>query len=178
MTQLGIEDNWTVNESTWEGRHRQIVHLYSGCPLHVETLPTNLLLILGCSLDRTRTWYKVVRSNGKTLLNGKVPQDGLLEYADAPAAAGVFAIGIGEASHPVDFTQGIVASDLHSVDVSVYRVADGHRLFATRSADGAVNRQSFALSQSGDRLAVLSGEHVAVYRIDTPTDPVLKHASH
>lgn len=178
VTQLGLEDKWTVSESTWEGRTRQIAQTYSGCPLHVETLPTNLLLILGCSLDRTRTWYKVVRSNGKTLLKGKVPQDGLFEYADAPAPAEVFAIGIGEASHPIDLTQGIVASDLQSVAVSVYRVSDGHRLFATRSADGAVNRESFALSQSGDRLAILSGEHVAVYRIDKPIQPRSEHISH
>jgi hypothetical protein len=166
VTELGLHDRWTVSESDWDAKHHQIVRVDSGCPLRVETLPTNLILIVGCSLDETSAWYKIVRANGKTLLNGNVPSNGLLEHADAPAGAGVFAIGIAEASHPIDFVQGIVASDFQNVAVSVYRTSDGHRLFATRSANGAVNRQSFALSKSGDRLALLSGDQVTLYRID------------
>jgi hypothetical protein len=168
VTERGLKDRWTVSESDWEGRRRQIVRVDSGCPLRVETLPANLILIVGCSLDQTRAWYKIVRSNGKTLLTGNVPSNGLLEQADAPTDAGVFAVGIAQASHPVDFEQGIVASDFQNVAVSVYRIADGHRLFATRSASGAINRQSFALSQSGNRLAILSGGDVSLYRIDPP----------
>jgi hypothetical protein len=168
LTERGLQDKWTVSESDWEGKRRQIVRVESGCPLRVETLPTNLILIVGCSLDQTRAWYKIVRSNGKTLLTGNVPGNGLLQQADAPADAGVFAVGIAQASHPVDFERGIVASDFQNVAVSVYRIADGHRLFATRSASGAINRQSFALSQSGNRLAILSGGEVSLYRIEAP----------
>jgi hypothetical protein len=178
LTQRGLAERWTVGESTWEGKQQQITHMSSGCPLHVETLPTNLILILGCSPDNSRTWYKVVRASGKTLLNGNVPQDGLLEHAEASADAAVFAIGIGEATHPVDFTQGFVASDLQSIAVSVYRIADGHRIFATRSRNSAINRQSFALNPSGNRLAILSGDKVSVYRIDKPEHPGSEHASH
>ena len=119
-------------------------------------------------MDQSRAWYKIVRSNGKTLLNGNVSSNGLLEQADAPTDAGVFAIGIAQASHPVDFERGIVASDFQNVAVSVYHIADGRRLFETRSASGAINRQSFALSQSGSRLAILSGDDVSLYRIDAP----------
>lgn len=166
VTELGLQQRWTVIESNWDARRRQITRVDSGCPLRVETLPTNLILLVGCSLDQTRSWYKVVRSNGKTLLTGNVPGNGLLEHADAPTGAGVFAIGIAQASHPVDFGQGIVASDFQNVAVSVYRISDGHRLFETRSASGAVNRQSFALNESGSRLALLSGDEVSLYRIE------------
>jgi hypothetical protein len=168
VTELGLEQKWTVSESSWEARRRQIVRVDSGCPLRVETLPTNLILLVGCSFDQTRTWYKIVRSNGKTLLTGNVPGNGILQHADAPTGAGVFAIGIAQASHPVDFGQGIVASDFQNVAVSVYRISDGRRLFATRSTSGAVNRQSFALNESGSRLALLSGDEVSLYRIDAP----------
>ena len=166
LTERGLRDKWTVSESDWDGKHRQILRVESGCPLRVETLPTNLILLVGCSMDQSRSWYKIVESNGKTLLTGNVPSNGLLEQADAPTDAGVFAIGIAQASHPVDFEQGIVASDFQNVAVSVYRIADGRRLFATRSASGAINRQSFGLSQSGSRLAILSGDDVSLYRID------------
>ena len=165
VTERGLQERWTVSESDWDATRHPITHVVSGCPLHVETLPANLILLVGCSQDQTSTWYKIVRSSGKTLLNGAVPGNGLFEQADAPTDAGVFAIGIAQASHPVDFDQGIVASDFQNVAVSVYRIADGHRLFATRSSSGAINRQSFALSQSGNRLAILSGDNVSLYRI-------------
>ncbi|MFL6427262.1 MAG: hypothetical protein ACJ71S_03385 [Acidobacteriaceae bacterium] len=171
VTERGLHEKWIVSESDWEAKRHPLVRVDSGCPLRVETLPTSLILIIGCSLDEASAWYKIVRSNGKTLLNGNIPSNGVLAHADAPAGAGVFAIGIAEASHPVDFVQGIVASDFQNVAVSVYRIADGHRLFATRSANGAVNRQSFALSESGDRLALLSGDRISLYRIDKPEHP-------
>ena len=168
VTERGQQEKWTVSESSWEGRRRQILHAVSGCPLRVETLPASLILVVGCSQDQAQAWYKIVLSNGKTLLKGNVPNNGLVEQADAPTDAGVFAIGIAQASHPVDFERGIVASDFQNVAVSVYHIADGRRLFATRSASGAINRQSFALSQSGSRLAILSGDDVSLYRIDAP----------
>lgn len=166
VTELGLGQSWIVNETTWEGRWRQIVRVDSPCPLRVETLPTNLILLVGCSPDETRTWYRIVRPNGKTLLRGNTAPNGWLAHADAPTGANVFAIGTAEASHPIDFTQGIVASDFQNVAVSVYRIADGHRLFAARSTASAVNRQSFALSQSGGQLAILSGDEVSLYHID------------
>jgi hypothetical protein len=178
VTERGLHDRWTVSESDWEGKQRQIVRVDSDCPLRVETLPANLILLVGCSDYQKHGWYKIVRTNGKTLLTGTVPANGLLQQADAPTGADVFAIGIAEASHPVDFDQGIVASDFQNVAVSVYRISDGHRLFATRSASGAVNRQSFALSQSGNRLALLSGDDISLYRIGAPLPANTGRSSH
>ena len=165
LNERGARDTWGVRELNWDGKSRQIVRVISPCPLRVETLPTNLILLVGCSLDEEHAWYKVIRSSGKTLLTGSITSNGLLEHADAPAGADVFAIGIAQASHPVDFGQGIATSDFQNVAVSVYRISDGHRLYAARSSKGAVNRQSFALSNAGDRLAILSGETVSLYRI-------------
>ncbi|MDQ1452029.1 MAG: hypothetical protein QOK38_1895, partial [Acidobacteriaceae bacterium] len=178
VTERGLRDRWTVSESNWDAKSRQIARVDSGCPLRVETLPTNLILLVGCSLEQTRAWYKIIRSNGRTLLTGNVPSNGLLQHADAPTGAGVFAIGIAQASHPVDFGQGIVASDFQNVAVSVYRISDGHRLFATRSTNGAVNRQSFALNESGTRLALLSGEELSLYHIDGPHDATSERPLH
>jgi hypothetical protein len=168
VTEPGLRQSWIVNETTWDGKWRQIVRVDSPCPLRVETLPTNLILLVGCSPDETRTWYRIVRSDGKTLLRGNTSPNGWLAHADAPTGADVFAIGTAEASHPIDFTHGIVASDFQNFAVSVYRISDGHRLYEARAANGAVNRQSFALSDSGHRLAILSGEDVSLYRIDGP----------
>ncbi len=161
----GLRDSWTLKELSWNGKQREIVRVTSSCPVRIETLPTNLILVVGCSPDQTSSWYKIVRSSGKTLLTGNDGANALLQHADAPTGAGVFAIGIAQAFRPVDFDHGMVTSDFQNVAVSVYRIEDGHRLFATRSQKGAVNRQSFALSDAGDLLAVLSGDEVGLYRV-------------
>jgi hypothetical protein len=61
----------------------------------------------------------------------------------------------------------MVASDFNSVTVSIYRSTDGQRIFATRSSHGAVDRHSFALSEAGDRLAILSGDNLSLYRVQS-----------
>jgi hypothetical protein len=165
LSERGVRQSWTVSETTWDGQRRQIARVDSPCSLRIETLPTNLILLVGCSPEPTRYWYRILRPSGKTLLKGTTSPNGWLEHADAPTSAGVFAVAIAEASHPVDFTQGIVASDFQDFAVSVYRIADGHRLYEARSGNGAVNRQSFALNDSGKRLAILSGHEVSVHRI-------------
>lgn len=168
LIEPGLRDSWTLKELNWSGQQRQIVHVTSACPVRIETLPTDLILVVGCSPDQTSTWYKLVRSNGKTLLTGSAGANALLEHADGPTGAGVFAIGIAQALRPVDFGHGMVAADFQNVSVSVYRIADGRRLYAARSAKSAINRQSFALSETGDRLAILSGDDVSLYNIAGP----------
>jgi hypothetical protein len=174
----GLRQRWSVMELTWDNDQRQIVRVDSPCALRMQTLPGNLILLVGCSGDETSSWYKVVRPDGKTLLRGTIARDGWLEQADAPAMGKVFAIGIARASHPVDFTQGMVASDFLNLGVSVYRSPDGHRIYSARSAKGAVDRQSFALSNGGDRLAILSGEEVTLYRIGSSHPAPAAGSSH
>ncbi len=165
----GAGGKWTIRELGWSGSPRSIAHVESPCPLRIDTLPGNLILLAGCAADENSSWYKIVRDNGKTLLTG-TSGTGVLEHADAPAGSDVFALGIAQATGPVDFTHGVLASDFQNIAVSVYRVSDGHRIYAARSARGAVNRQSFALSQSGKQLAMLSGEDVSLYRFTESGD--------
>jgi hypothetical protein len=168
LSSAGDRQRWALQQLTWDHKTKTIVHVASSCPLRVETLPTNLIVLAGCGADGNSYWYKVVRADGKTLLTGTTSNDDWLEAADAPPAGEIFAIGIAQASRPVDFDTGMTTSDFDDVAVSVYRSSDGQRLFATRSSRGAVNRHSFALSQTGDRLAILSGDNLSFYRIAAP----------
>jgi hypothetical protein len=176
LSDAGTRQRWMVHQLTWEHKKQPIVRVASSCPIRVDTLPTNLILLAGCAADAASYWYKVVRPDGKVLLTGTTPSETWVASADAPPGGKVFAIGIAEATRPVDFGAGMVASDFNSVTVSIYRSTDGQRIFATRSSHGAVNRHSFALSEAGDRLAILSGDNLSLYRIqaspmkDTP-DP-------
>jgi hypothetical protein len=169
LSNAGTRQKWVVQQLTWDHKKQTIVHVSSSCPLRMDTLPTNLIVLTGCAADGNSYWYKVVRPDGKTLLTGTTSNQNWVEAADAPSAGKVFAIGIAEASRPVDFGAGMLASDFNGVTVSVYRSSNGQRLFATRSSRAAVNRHSFALSPTGDTLAILSGDALSLYRIADTT---------
>lgn len=176
LSDAGTRQRWMVHQLTWEHKKQPIVRVASSCPIRVDTLPTNLILLAGCAADAASSWYKVVRPDGKVLLTGTAPSEAWVESADAPPGGKVFAIGIAEATRPVNFEQGMITSDFNSVTVSVYRSTDGQRIFATRSSHGAVNRHSFALSEAGNRLAILSGDDLSLYRIQDTHDPGSGHA--
>ena len=167
----GTRQRWKVREIAWDSKQHDIVQVHSSCPLRIGTLPTNLILLVGCTADASHSWYKVVRTDGKTLLTGTTASNDWLENADALTGGGVFAIGIVEAARPIDFAKGMLASEFQKIAVSVYSTATGRRLYSTQSPNGAVNRQSFALSESGDRLAILSGEDVSLYKIADAPQP-------
>lgn len=165
LSDAGASEKWMIQQLTWAHRKQSIVRVNSSCPLRVDTLPTNLILLAGCGAGGNTYWYKVVRADGRTLLTGTMPNDDWVESADAPPGGKVFAIGIAEASRPVDFDMGMITSDFQSVTVSVYRSKDGRRVYTTHSSRGAVNRHSFALNLTGDHLAILSGDALSLYRV-------------
>lgn len=158
------QSRWKVQELRWNGGPHTIAQVRSPCPLRISTLPTNLILLVGCSSDASNSWYRILRRDGKTLLKGSTASNGWLENADALSAKGVFAIGILEATRPIDFENGMYAREFQKLAISVYSSKTGQRLYATPSLRGTVDRQSFALSENGDRLAVLNGEDITMYR--------------
>jgi len=155
---------WKVQEMTWDGGHHTVLEVNTPCPLHINSLPTDLILLSGCSPDGSQSWYRIVRKDGKTLLKGTTPGTHQIQNAVAVRAKGVFAVGIAEAQRPIDFEQGMYASEFRKLTVSVYSSTNGQRLFATPPLSGSVDRQSFALSEDGDRLAILSGDDISLYK--------------
>jgi hypothetical protein len=159
---------WKIQEIRWNGKQHTVVEERSPCPLRINALPTNLILLAGCSADAAHPWYKIVRPDGKTLLKGALSSNGWLEGVETLATRKVFAIGIAEATRPVNFADGMYAREFQKLAVSVYSSVNGQRLYATGPLKGTANRQSFALSQNGDQLAVLSGEEISLYKTGMP----------
>ena len=91
--------------------------------------------------------------------NGAIP-----EFANAATSGNVFAIGVEQAVVDVDWNTGMRIADLSTMTVAVYRASDGNRVYATKVHSHAVDRRVFALSDSGERLAVLADDSVRIYR--------------
>jgi len=155
---------WKVDETNWGNHDRRLAELASACAPIVQTLPANLLFVSGCEGSSSK-WYRVLRSDGKTLLRGATTNGGIPEYTDASPSGHLFAIGVEHAIRDVDWHTGMQVADLESMTVAVYRASDGKRIFATKVRSHAVDRRVFALSDSGQRLAILADESVRIYKI-------------
>ena len=156
---------WKFDETNWDNRDRRLVELSSACAPVVQTLPANLLFISGCRADSSSKWYRVLRSDGKTLLRGTTTNGAIPEYADSTPSGHLFAIGVEHAIRDVDWHTGMHVADLESMTVTVYRASDGKQIYATKVRSHAVDRRVFALSDSGQRLAILADESVRIYKI-------------
>jgi hypothetical protein len=163
------DGRWNIEETDWDNHQRRVAQLASACPPLLQTLSASLLFISGCAADSSSKWYRVLRSDGKTLLHGTTTNAAIPEFAAAPASGSVFAIGVEHSNSNVDWGSGIFVGDLESMTVAVYRTSDGRQIYATTVPSHAVDRRVFTLSPSGQRLAVLADSAVRIYRIhETP----------
>jgi hypothetical protein len=160
----GPHSLWKVQETYWDQRGKRLAELASGCAPVLQTLPANLLFVSGCRPDSSSKWYRILRGDGKTLLRGATTNGAIPEFANAATSGNVFAIGVEKAVVDVDWNTGMRIADLSTMTVAVYRASDGKRVYATKVHSHAVDRRVFALSDSGERLAVLADDSVRVYR--------------
>jgi hypothetical protein len=160
----GTQSRWKIEETEWDKRNRQLAQLTSACPPLIQSLTGNLLFLSGCEADFRSKWYRVLRSDGKTLLRGATTNEAIPEYVDASSSGNVFAIGVERADRDVDWNTGMQIANLQSMTVAVYRASDGKQIYATTVPSHAVNSRVLALSPSGERLAVLTDSTVRIYR--------------
>jgi hypothetical protein len=160
----GPRSLWKVEETYWDQRGKRLAELASGCVPVLQTLPANLLFVSGCQADSRSKWYRILRADGKTLLRGATTNGAIPEFANATPSGNVFAIGVEQAVVDVDWNTGMHIADLETMTVAVYRASDGKRVYATKVHSHAVDRRVFALSDSGERLAVLADDSVRIYR--------------
>ena len=137
----------------------------SACAPLLESLPGNLLFVSGCKEDSSSKWFRVLRADGKTLLRGTSSNGAIPEYVSAPASGIAFAVGVEHALSDVDWQAGMFIGDLQSMTIEVYRTSDARRIYATKLPSHAVDHSPFALSSSGDLLAVLGNDSLRLYRI-------------
>jgi hypothetical protein len=160
----GRGSRWKIEETDWNNHDKRIAELASGCAPLLESLPGNLLFVSGCKEDSSSKWFRVLRADGKTLLRGTASNATIPEYVVAPASGEVFGVGAEHSLFDVDWATGMSIGDLTSMAVAVYRASDGRQIYATKTPSHAVDRRVFALSSSGDRLAILTVDSLRLYR--------------
>ena len=164
---------WRLVETGW-GREQRVVAETSTCRPQTNSLPPNLLFVVGCNVAEYGRWYRVLGSDGRTLLKGRSPSDEMEQTASASAASPLFAVSVSKVGKPRMASDVFHASDLKNEYVTVHSAENGKTMLSLNVAPPLPTLQTVALSQDGTQLAVLSADQIAVYKITGLHEPAIK----
>jgi hypothetical protein len=156
---------WRIIEIGWDREQRILARVTSACRPQTTGLSPNLLFVVGCNVAEYGRWYRVLDSDGKTLLKGRSPSDEMEQAASASAASPVFAVWVSKVGRPRMASDVFHAGDLKNEYVTVHSADNGKTMLSLSVTPPLPTLQTVALSQDGTQLAVLSAEQIAVYNI-------------
>jgi hypothetical protein len=157
-------NRWRIVENSWTGQRRVIAVATSACMPQAESLPGNLLFVVGCDRESDR-WYRVLRGDGKIVVKGWSPRSELEQTAGGNVGSKAFAIRIAVALESRNSQAVFKPSDLKSARVTVYRAENGRRIFSIAVPDPVPAVQTFAISPGEDQVALLKVDEIAFYRV-------------
>jgi len=156
-------NRWKFVENTWTGEQRVLAVASSTCMPHADSVPGNLLFVLGCG--RQTRWYRILHGDGKVVLKGWSFASELGQTAGGNVGRNAFAIRIAEATTARSLLSVFKPSDLKSSHVAVYRATNGHRIFSIGVPDLVPAVQTFAISPREDQMAFLKAGEIAFYQV-------------
>lgn len=157
------KNRWRIIEATWDSQQRDIAELNSTCAPRVTTLLPDFLFVMGCDLQATGKWYRVLRSNGKPVLKGWSSSAELEQRVSGTDAGNSFTVGVAVAAKSLSANSPFRVADIAAEHIAVYRVENGGRIFSLNLASPVPTVQSFVLSPYGQQLAVLHGDQIVIY---------------
>jgi hypothetical protein len=157
-------NRWVISERMWNKTSRKIATTTSACRPALDTPLPSLVFLMGCSEAPQQNWYRMLREDGRPILNGRGSSQEIEEAASSSNDE-VFAVRVVDTVKSQARGDTFAKGDLEKEDISVYRSSDGKHLFSTETRNVAVAEQSFALSPAGDELAVLSERAILLFHI-------------
>jgi hypothetical protein len=159
------QHQWRIVEDSWAGQRRVLATATSSCMPRAESLPGNLLFVLGCDRQTGNQWYRILHGDGKVVLKGWSPSSELEQTAGGDVGGNTFAIRIAETIKSCLPGSVFKPSDPKSARVTIYRAKNGRRIFSIALPDPVTSVQTFAISPREDQLAILTAGEVAFYRV-------------
>ena len=156
-------NRWQIVENSWTGQRRVLAVASSTCMPHADSVPGNLLFVLGCG--RQTRWYRILHGDGKVVLKGWSSSSELGQRAGGNVGRNAFAIRIAQVTESRSLQSVFKPSDLKSSHVAVYRATNGHRIFSIGVPDLVPAVQTFAISPREDQMAFLKAGEIAFYQV-------------
>jgi hypothetical protein len=162
------QDQFLVRFVPFEGESLILGRVASTCTPHENFLNQKALVIESCGPKSPDIFLDAWTTDGKKLWNGH--RDGHLVWPTfAYSRKGDrFALGLLHVSHVIDLVDSLNDEDVHEQVVQVFDSATGALLMATNASPILTAGQNFALSEDGDRLAVLREGAIEIYIVPSP----------
>jgi hypothetical protein len=160
-------NQWQIVENGWAGQRRVLAVATSACVPQAESVPGNLLFVVGCDRQTRSRWYRILNGDGKAVLKGWSPSSELEQTAGGNVGSNVFAIRIAEVTGSRLLQSVFKPLDLKSARVTVYRATNGHRIFSIALSNPVPAVQTFAISPREDQVALLKAGEIAFYRVSS-----------
>ena len=155
--------HWKISELRWDRSEHAIATTKSACRPTLAAPEHDLVFAVGCTSSGGR-WYRMLRPDGHPLLRGEAPSNEI-QLGAAAAHNGTFAIRTVETVRAMSYGQPFKRTDLTQQRIALYRAANGASVATVATEDFSLSQMAFALSPSGDQLAVLGSSAISFYAL-------------
>jgi hypothetical protein len=162
-------NRWRIVENRWAGGRQVLAQATSLCLPSVRSLAGGLLFVVGCEHRTDDKWYRILR-DGKVLLKGSSSSAELEHTVTGTAGGNLFLIGIAQAKQSLPGVGLFHTSDLKSEHIVLYTARAGKRILALNVSPVLPAVQTFAISPDEAKLAVLTTDQIAIYRVPDIVD--------
>jgi hypothetical protein len=164
------EDEFLIRFLPFAGESKILGKVASTCTPHENFLNQTALIIESCGPKSTDAFLDAWTTEGKKLWSGH--REGRLVWPTfAYARSGErFAVSLLHISHPIDLVDSLNDEDVREQVVQVFDSATGALLMATNASPILTAGQNFALSEDGERLAVLREGEIEIYKVPPPPE--------
>jgi hypothetical protein len=164
------EDEFLIRFLPFAGESKILGKVTSTCTPHENFLNQTALIIESCGPKSTDAFLDAWTTEGKKLWSGH--REGRLVWPTfAYARSGErFAVSLLHISHPIDLVDSLNDEDVREQVVQVFDSATGALLMATNASPILTAGQNFALSEDGERLAVLREGAIEIYKVPPPPE--------
>jgi hypothetical protein len=163
-----FDDEFLIRFIPFTGDAVILGRVASQCTPHENFLNPKALVIESCGLKEGDIFLDAWTTEGKKLWSGR--RDGHLVWPTfAYSRKGDrFALSMLEVSHFIDLLDSLNDEDVREQVVQVFDSATGALLLATNASPILTAGQNFALSDDGERLAVLREGAIEIYNVPSP----------
>lgn len=165
------ENQFLVRFIPFQGVSLVLGRVASTCTPHENFLNKNALIIESCGPKSPDVYLDVWTTDGKKLWSGH--REGHLVWPTfAYSRSGDrFAVSLLRVSHFIDLVDSLNDEDVREQVVQVFDTATGSLLMSTNASPILTAGQNFALSEDGERLAVLREGAIEIYKVPPPPAP-------
>jgi len=162
------QDQFLIRFTPFQGQSLTLGKVASTCTPHENFLNRNALMIESCGPKSQDVFLDAWTTDGKKLWNGR--REGHLVWPTfAYAGSGDrFAESLLRINHFIDLADSLNDEDVREQVIQVFDCATGTLLMSTAASPVLTAGQNFALSDDGERLAVLHDGAIEIYKVPPP----------